>query len=79
MQDGELRDRLTRVETQVEIMGERQDKMDGRFDVIDGKLEEIKSLITDRSGFLKGALWIAGIVGAMVGFGWDWIQSHWRW
>ncbi len=79
MQDGELRDRLTRVETQVEIMGTRQDQMDKRFDAIDAKLDVIKSLISDRSGFVKGVLWIAGGIGALIAFSWDWIQSHWRW
>ncbi len=79
MQDGELRDRLTRVETQVEIMGARQDKMDKRFDAIDAKLDDIRALITDKSGFIKGALWIAGGIGALLAVAWDWIQSHWRW
>jgi hypothetical protein len=79
MQDGELRDRLTRVETQVEIMGTRQDKMDGRFDALDAKLEEIKALISDKSGFIKGALWVAGGVGAFLAVAWKWIESHWSW
>ena len=79
MQDGELRDRLTRVETQVELMGERQDKMDSRFDIIDQKLDELKNLITDRSGFVKGVLWIAGGLGAFLAIGWDYIRSHWTW
>jgi hypothetical protein len=79
MQDGELRDRLTRVETQVEIMGTRQDKMDGRFDALDAKLEEIKALISDKSGFIKGALWVAGGVGALLAVAWKWIESHWSW
>lgn len=79
MQDGELRDRLTRVETQVEIMGTRQDKMDGRFDALDAKLEEIKALISDKSGFVKGALWLAGGIGALIAMSWEWIRSHWTW
>ena len=79
MQDGELRDRLTRVETQVDLMGKRQDKMDTRFDSIDQKLDELKNLITDRSGFVKGALWIAGGIGALFAFGWEWIKAHWTW
>ena len=79
MQDGELRDRLVRVETKVESMQNRQDKMDLRFDRIEELIAEVKTLISDRSGFVKGALWIAGAVGAFVGFSWEWIQSHWRW
>lgn len=79
MQDGELRDRLVRVETKVDQLESRQDKVDTRFDTLETKLDELKQLITDRSGFVKGALWLATGVGALFAFGWDWIRSHWTW